>query len=297
MQSSSSLTASFDVLKSHVFPKHGISHEDFKLEHVQAILHDAFKNGSIQESIFSEDDYIAHESLARPKDENGRIYSIGNIAKAFYKAGLHVEFDTLTSSIGLKHAKKFPVTLNISVESALSPKFWDEIKKRTQHINPEDIIFEILEHDIAPRTDISVLEARKAEGFRFALDDFSIGKDHDHRLQVLGGLVDYIKIDGPLVRAYLEGTYTENHDDGTVTNYTKADFEDTVAKIQNYYEAQGLPMPLLIAERVRTREEAQDLFDIGFSGVQGWKLQPEDFHYTPEAQALANRNSSCEYAY
>lgn len=254
------------------------------LEYMQALLHDAFKNGAIQESIYSEDDYLAHESLARPKDKYGRIYSIARIARMFYERGMAVEFDTLTTKIGFEYAKKFPATFNISIESALSPKFWENIQEEAEKIGQENLIFEILEHEISPDVDISVFHERKARGYCFALDDFSLGKSHENRLAVFGEHVDYIKIDGPLIRAFLESEFHEEHDDGTSIHYTKEDFETVISGIKQFYQDKGLPLPGLIAERVYNAEEARILFEMGFTGVQGRELKPTHFYYTPEMQ-------------
>lgn len=276
---------SFDVLKEKTKEVTELLGEvGLDLEHLQAILHDAFKNGAIQESIYAEHDFVAHESLARPKDKYGRVYSIGRIARAFYERGMAVEFDTLTTKIGFEYAKDFPATFNISIESALSPKFWENIQEEAEEIGQENLIFEILEHDISPDTDISVFLERKSRGYRFALDDFSLGKPHENRLAVFGEHVDYIKIDGPLVRAFLEGEFHEEHDDGTSIHYTKEDFESAISTIEKFYQDKGLPVPQLIAERVYNAEEARILFGMGFTGVQGRELKPEYFYYTPEMQ-------------
>lgn len=289
------LRSTFQSLKDCLFPKSGISVSELSLEHVQAVLHNAFRNGAIQESIYGKDDFIAHESLARPKDNKGREYSIGKISSAFYRRGLAIPFDNLTHSIGLKNAKQFPATINVSIESVLSPEFWERRDQKAHLIRPQDTIYEILEHDIKIGTDISLLHEKKAQGYRFALDDFSKGISHSNRLHVFGELVDYIKIDGPLVRAYLDGESSEILDNDTIRFYTPDDFEAVLTKLNNHYGEKGLAIPLLIAERVRTADEAHKMFEIGFGGVQGRDLKPVFFHYTPEAQNLAKPDSSCDY--
>lgn len=290
------LKTTFQSLKERLFPRSGISSNELSLDHVQAVLHNAFKGGAIQESIYGENGYIAHESLARPRDNTGREYSIGKLASAFYRRGHAIPFDNLTHSVGLKHAKKFPATINVSIEAVLSPEFWERREQKIHLVKPDDTIYEILEHDIEIGTDISLLQGKKEEGYRFALDDFSSGISHSNRLHVFGELVDYIKIDGPLVRAFLDGESEEAIDNSIVKFYDRRDFETVLTKLNSFYSQKGFPMPLLIAERVRTAEEAKRMFEIGFGGVQGRDLKPEFFHYTPEAQSLANDNSSCDYS-
>ncbi len=258
------------------------SHDDIQnTDHLRALITDAFKNGAIQEPIYGQDRIIAYESLARPKDKT-RSYSIGKLSEEYYEIGRAVEFDVLTCSIGLDYARaehKLPITLNVSVESVLSPFFWEKMEKHLKDnmMSPKQVIFEILEHDVDINTDISHLTELKEQGFRFALDDFSVGQDHENRLTVFGGLVDFVKIDGPLVRAGLGDTEEE------CKGHTEEQFINTVDALH-----EQAPHAKLIAERTRSPYEAISLFETGIDGVQGLKLEAEDFYYTPEAIALEN---------
>lgn len=276
--------SSFQALQSSVLASYTeIPNKDNTC--LDSVIYDAYKNGGIQEPIYGTDRIIASESLARPKDSLGRQYSIGLLSEQFYKQGHAVNFDILTTSNALKQAQTFPVSINISVTSALSPHFWKETKKRMEReeIAPNDIVFEILEHDVDPAADISILEDLKENDFRFALDDF-IGNEFDeHRLAAFANLVEFIKIEGKVIRGGLGDKDME---------YTPEDLERAITMIE--YNA---PDAKLIAERVRSFEEAQTLFDRGFVGVQGRQLNAEDFHYTPEAQAIAleKGTTSCEY--
>jgi EAL domain-containing protein (putative c-di-GMP-specific phosphodiesterase class I) len=280
---------SYTHLKDSLIPKkRGVPKTTFDMEHTEAIIKDAFKNGSIQEPIYGKYGFLAHESLARPVDANGKKYSISNISNLFYEEGLAVQFDTLTSSLGMKNSENRPITLNISIESALSPEFFDGIKSRMERHNleNEDIIFEILEHDVKPNVDISHLESLKEEGFRFALDDFSIAekdktvsKENVNRIAVFGNLVDFVKIDGPLVRAKFEEEFKSKNRHGKDKKYFADDFKTSLSLVQT-----TMPQADIICERVYNKQEADILFDLGVKGVQGWDLKDEDFNYTPDAQ-------------
>ena len=280
---------SHQLLLHAVFAKRTVPKSEFDQEHIEALLKDAFKNGSIQEPVYGQDQYVAHESLARPIDNDGKRYSISNISNLFYEKGLGVQFDTVTSSMGMKCAENKPITLNISVQSALNPEFFDGIKTRMEKngLNPEDIIFEILEHDVDPKANVEHLQALKNEGFRFALDDFSISlkdktvsKENMNRVAAFGHIADFAKIDGPIVRALFEETYATQNRHGKNKTYTNLDFEITLHMIEA-----SLPNAQIIAERVYNTKEANILFEKGITGVQGWDLKPEDFYYTPEAQS------------
>ncbi len=271
---------SFDAVRRVIVPDSGMALHEFASDIAQSVINDAYKNGAIQEPIYGVDKIIASESLARPKDKINGNYSIGAISEEFYRRGLAEKFDALTCSIGIDHAEHFPATLNIAVESALSIAFWEEIDRHVKGVAAENFIFEILEHDVDIRADISHLYELKDMGYRFALDDYSGNKIDTRRLYVFGELVDYIKIDGPLVRAGLgdEDTGSSAAKFESIFNFLKINYPDV----------------MLIAERVRTAQEAQTLFDMGFDGVQGRDLKPEFFHYTPEAMALANPIDACD---
>lgn len=264
-----------------IFPKRLSISDNFKENLVHLLPAGVSQHRSEQEPIYGKQNYIAYEALFRPS-ENITSLSISELSKMFYHLGAQEKFDALTLQKGLNDAKNFPVTLNISVKSALSPEFWNNIEGVLKNHNPQDIIFEILEHDVALDADISHLETLKELGFKFALDDFSIGESHKNRLAVFTDLIDYIKIDGPLVRA---GLGDKN------TPFTENDF---IKLTDNLREV--APHTKLIAEHVNNAKEAASLFWLGFDGVQGRDLNPEDFPYTPEAQALAKTESTCDHA-
>ncbi len=248
---------------------------EFQQEHIYALLTDAFKNGIEQESILGPDgEFIAYEVLARPKDEFGREYSIAKISEELYRKGLHIEFDTLTCANGLEHAEKFPVTFNIAVKTALSPHFFDDFKQRMleQGLRADDVIFEILEHDVDVKENIDHLKALKKEGFRFALDDVAKAGADRHRMQLFGDLIDFIKVDGPLVRAYFEGSFDiKNEDSKVIKTYTRNDFETLIEQAQR-----RCPSAQIICERVRNSHEAEIFLNRNFA-VQGRDINNQKF--------------------
>lgn len=240
----------------------------------QALLSDAFKNGVVQEPIYGKDQYIAHESLSRPAHDEVQFH-MDILSQQFYAHGVAEEFDILTSANGLKGAENLPVTLNIAVDTVLSSGFWNKMEKRLSPFSPDDLVFEILEHDVDLNSDISHMYALRDQGYRFALDDFALGESHKNRLKVFGDVIDYIKIDGPIIRAFFDGdSDTNKHDD--------------LANILEYIR-ETHPDIELIAERVRSRQEADQLFDMGFTGVQGRQLRAEDFDYATKVDSTCQK--------
>lgn len=253
-----------------------VNDPDILAEFKEALDSNAFKRRHIKaEAIYGQDKIVAYEILSRPYNGE-KAFSIGHLSELSYSLDIAREFDALTCSNALKVAEEAPlrrpITLNLSVDSVLSNQFWTFMEPKLEPFKPTDMIFEILEHNVNRTADIAHLYAMKKQGYRFALDDYSIGQDHENRLHVFGDLVDFIKIDGPFVRAGLGDESTE---------FTQEQFNETAQRLKNEY-----PHCALVAERVYDREEAQYLFDMGFVGVQGWDLEPEDFTADADAKAL-----------
>ncbi|MFP4386675.1 MAG: EAL domain-containing protein [Alphaproteobacteria bacterium] len=219
---------------------------------------------------------LAHETLCAPVKTGGdNTPSILEISRAYYETGKHTVFDTCTSLLGLQEAAntgKFPVTLNISVASALDPGFFQAIDEyvQAQRLNPEDIIFEILEHDVDPNADADHLQHLKRKGYRFALDDFGTGTSRQNRLTVFGKHVDFIKVDGPFIRSFL-------HDSGFISPYDRQegspahcsnDLEAILTGLHTFFAQRNIPTPSLIAERPHTCQEITTLTQMGFTGFQ-----------------------------
>ena len=258
----SAKTKSFGPLSLHgIFEKAAAKPVSFtKAELINirnALQADAFKSKVLFEPIFGRDKILAHEALARPEG-NGQAFPIQILANQMYNFGYSSQLDTLTSLNALHQTRKFPITLNISVESALSEKFWDLLIPRIARYSPRDVIFEILEHNVDLSADTMVIEALRGAGYRFALDDFGLGAMHNRRLQVFGPIMDFIKIDG----YYLQDLYVHNPDN----------LKSLVKYLRSSY-----PQAQLIAEHVKHFDQAQILFALGFCGVQGRNLRVSDF--------------------
>lgn len=230
----------------------------------KALLANPFEDSVILEPVYAKDGPIGHEALSRPRNVAG-VFSIAAFSETAYKSGAFVEFDLLTTAAALQQADEWPISINISVISALSPEFWYQAKQMTRNVDFEGCMFEILEHDVDPDTDISLVRDLKDQGYIFALDDFSGGQSHDNRLAAFGDIVEYIKLDGKLVRGKIDGTPDEVDA-----------FDRVIAKITD-----AAPHAKLIAEHVHDRTEADLLFRMGVHAVQGRDLNPKDFSTTP----------------
>lgn len=216
---------------------------------------------------------IAEESLLEKKDG----VSNQDIANYHYSTGQHLTFDLSTAKAGIIKAanredKTVPVTLNVSVKSAQNSEFFEEIDKLVQEysLKPQDIIFEILEHDVDPDADVSHLQTLKDQGYRFALDDLDVGLSHYDRLNVFGEYIDFIKFDGSCIRGFLNEIGVVNTEEpNTHYDYEEGDLELLLEAIDTYYNSRyHLPVPALIAEHVHEKKEVEFLRELGFCGFQ-----------------------------
>lgn len=97
--------------------------------------------------------------------------------------------------------KSITVTINLDVAQAEQTDFLPtlEILVTKYHVNPQNIIFEITEHQAFEQSKlaINILHELKRRGFRIALDDFGVGHS---ALSLLGELpADIIKIDASFI--------------------------------------------------------------------------------------------------
>ena len=145
-----------------------------------------------------------------------------------------------------------PVTINLSMDSIYSEKFWVGLELPLKLFGAENIIFEILEDPIPEfgKDRIEHLRELHAEGFRFAMDDYHPCLRDEERMEALGEIVDFVKMDGNLVRKGLSGK-------------SRA-LDETIEKLSPYYN--------LVAEWVESVEEADTLFKKNVHSVQGRDL-------------------------
>ena len=237
---------------------------------------------------------LFYESLSRPIDNNGVSQAIYPLVNEYYDHHQHYDLDLCTCFTAMEVAEinnLKPISLNISVASALNPHFFDFIETdlKTFGFKPEDIIFEILEHPVDRDANIEHLEKLKAKGCRFALDDFGIEKKFQDHLHVFGDLVDFIKVDGqPYVRDYLDKVNC----DETAPSSDKCDLIKILIDINRHYGTNKIPS--LIAEHVHNRQEIPILKKLGFVGFQGEYTKKWDPAKSLD-DPLANPSDACDY--
>lgn len=209
------------------------------------------------------------EMLLRCTDQDGQTLPPQELADHYYNKGQGVLFDVIVVSLALADAKAkdhFPISINIAPKSAHSEEFWGYVDSVMEGLNPKDVVFELLEHDVPKNADLSILCQKKAEGYRFALDDITTDKRSFERLNFYGEIADFVKIDGKAVRQGLD----------------KSDILLTglMAAIKS-----AAPQAEVIAEHVQNHEEARNLKDVfGMHFAQGQKLKPIVVSATPALQ-------------
>ncbi len=263
-------------------------------------LWDTVINGAFENDVTSFDPVkdknnciIFHESLSRPVDDGGVPHKIYPLVSLYYRHNKHFEMDLCTCNTALINASEKgikPISLNISVVSALSPEFFTSIKRiiEVHGFAPQDVVFEILEHDVDRGADIGHLLSLKKEGYRFALDDFAVGESHENRLYVFGDLVEFIKFDKSCVRGYLDQIICDEESPKTDENSL---IKALTVINRNLGEQKNVS---LIAEYVYHRDEIPTLKKLGFDGFQGEYSQKWDQDNRPD-EPLAKQPRACDY--
>lgn len=151
-----------------------------------------------------------HELLLRMRDDNGDIIGAGAFLTVAERYGLSVKLDRWVirkafwqiAGTRLANDPEHRFTLNLSGHSIDNHRLLDFIIEQFElsGLSPERICFEITE--TAAISDIGAakqfVEALQKLGCEFALDDF--GSGHSSFLYLRDLPVDYLKIDGELVR-------------------------------------------------------------------------------------------------
>ena len=153
---------------------------------------------------------ISHyEALLRCRDEQGELLPTAQLIVAAEQNGLIHRLDEQVISAVFRHAALLQeqgncpqFAINLSGLSFTNLNLVAHIRNCLfkTGVSPDLIIFEITETAALADIDasIQIMEALRAEGCRFALDDFGVGFSSLYYLKKLP--VSYIKIDGSFIR-------------------------------------------------------------------------------------------------
>jgi diguanylate cyclase (GGDEF)-like protein len=197
-----------------------------------------------------------YEALVRLIESNGTVISPYFFLEISKKAKL---YQSITKTVITKALKKFEnskhaVSINISTEDILSLGVKEFIiQKLIEAKGKTKIIFEIVESDgIENYADVSSFIAEvKTHGAQVAIDDFGTGYSNFEHLLRLN--VDYIKIDGTLIKNITEDKSSEV----------------IVETIVSFAKKLGLKT---IAEFVHSKEVMEKVAEMGIDYSQGYYL-------------------------
>lgn len=203
------------------------------------------------------------EVLLRLRDESGQILAPSNFIPAAERFGLMPTLDRWVISKSLQtlsqqpgHAKLIDTcSINLSGTSLDDEGLLEFLKSQMQQygIAPHMLCFEITETSAIGNLSNAtrLIQALRAMGCRFALDDFGVGMSSLTYLKQLP--VDYLKIDGGFVRGMLQD---------------KGDYA-MVEMINRIGQTLGKKT---VAEFVESREIAEALMGMGVDYAQGYAI-------------------------
>jgi len=166
----------------------------------------------------------------------------------------------------LKDNPHFQISLNLSPQHFADPRLLADIKSIFgRRVAPEQIVFEVTEHQLIMNDDnqaLEVLQNIRALGTPIAIDDFGSGYSSLKYLNQFP--FDYLKID----KAFIDAIGTESITAGLV---------DTIVQMANQLKLKT------VAEGVETPAQLAYLRQLKVDFVQGWlfsKALPADQFYT-----------------
>lgn len=232
------------------------------------------------------------EVLLRLRDESGQILAPGHFIPAAERYGLMPSLDRWVISKTLQTLSLQPgyaklvdtCSINLSGSSLDDEALLEFITAQMQYygIAPQILCFEITETSAIGNLSNArrLIQALRAMGCRFALDDFGVGMSSLTYLKQLP--VDYLKIDGGFVRDMLQ----DRGDHAMVEMINR--IGQTLGK-------------KTVAEFVESREIAEELMSMGVDYVQGYAIarpQPlsADF-FAPKANQLPQWYDSLALGY
>lgn len=205
------------------------------------------------------DTFIARQAIY---DRNGNIYGYELLYRSFF-SDYYTE-DNPDKATGLLLINSY---LSLGFENLTNGKlafinFTPNIIKSgiIEYLPPELIVIELLENYLFDDEFIAICKKLKKKGYRFALDDFVYNPKQTSLLE----LADIIKID--------------------CLNSPLPDFN-------GFYSLLKVPKPLLLAEKIESKELFQEVYTEAFSYFQGFYLSRPviltSFDLKPDKSVLA----------
>ncbi|MCX8986035.1 EAL domain-containing protein [Citrobacter portucalensis] len=193
--------------------------------------------------IIVSDDYILHPNSFLPIARSAKL--LPSLDKTIIRQTLkHIHNSSNENSF----------SINITPKTLVEPDFMELIKDLLlkYHINPNKIIFEIIESDIVnQQLVVRVINELRKIGIRIAIDDFGEGYSNYSRLKCLN--IDILKIDGSFIK-------------DVITN----EFDKKV--VQSFCEIAKLKNAKTVAEFIENKETMDFLISKGIDYFQGYYI-------------------------
>jgi diguanylate cyclase (GGDEF)-like protein len=229
-------------------------------------LYEAGGIGTVYQPIvrLSDHELVGHEALGRPAGFAADA-DVEGLFLAARNAGVHRDLDWACRRAAVRDAHLLPpgipLFVNVGIWALIDPLHDVDqmlLLLRWMHISPRDIVLELSEREAVHDLDRlhTVMDAYRAHGFRFSIDD--VGEGHSTLDMLAAGSPDYIKIARSLVSA--------------------ADHPGARAAINAVVAFALSASATVIAEGVETEEEARRMETMGVPLGQGyWLGRPARF--------------------
>lgn len=165
---------------------------------VQAVHNTGFKNEK------NEFDIEYYEILLRLRDENGNVHNPGNFLEIAKQTMLYIPLSEIVINECFALLEKFPTTkfsINLSTLDISNSTIYELfIKKLIESSYTHNLCVEILESEESHDYEFiaNFIKLLKTKGVKIAIDDFGSGYSNYYRVLSLD--VDYIKIDGDIIK-------------------------------------------------------------------------------------------------
>jgi c-di-GMP phosphodiesterase len=198
-----------------------------------------------------ENQLYGFELLYRGVDQTQALFDDGN------KATCELLVNYCSGILGDDNAPQVKIFINLTDDLLNSDYFFP--------LDPERLVIEILEDVVVNQAFVERIQYLKQKGYTFALDDYTF----EPRFDPILPLVEYIKVE--------------------LLTLSNEVISEKFNSLKQRLSETGLPLPLLLAEKVEDRSQYEHCLALGFDLFQGYYLEKPQLVY---GKKISNNSES-----